>query len=126
MRKRLILAALLSVFLAGCMVATAPYNPGMGGYHQAPPARYEYRGPPPAVGHFWVGGDWLWVGQRYAWRPGRWSAPSRPAYRHAAPPVVYDRHRHSAPEVRPSRQPQERYDPRRNDRHEGRRHGRPD
>jgi hypothetical protein len=133
---RLILVALLSGLLGGCVVATAPYYPGPVVVREPPPPlRYEYPGYPPVAGHLWIGGNWAWVGQRYEWRPGRWSPP-RAGYRWTAPRWErdgrhwrehegrweQDRHRHVVPEKRYSA-PRDEYRERRRDERRGERHG---
>ncbi|WP_306603659.1 hypothetical protein [Azonexus sp.] len=119
MRKRLILAALLSSFLTGCVVATTPYYPGEVVRH-APPVRYEYPGHPPAAGYLWIGGNWTLVGHRHEWRPGYWSPP-RPAHRWVEPPRGHERHRYAVPESRHDWSRHERHDHRRDDRRHDRR-----
>lgn len=83
------LAATTALILGGCVaVPVQPYDgpygrPYDGRYESeaiviAPPApRYEYLGPPPVVGHFWIDGYWSWSGGRHVWVPGRWEAPRR-------------------------------------------------
>ena len=95
MRKHLILAAFLSTFLTGCVVATTPYYSGtvVREVHAAPIARYENPGYPPVVGSLWIAGDWVWVGRRHEWRPGHWVAP-RHEHRWVAPIRSYGRHDH--------------------------------
>ncbi len=80
-------AALAAVVLGGCVaVPVERYDGAYGrsyGYESEgilvdPPApRYEYVGPPPVVGYFWIDGYWGWAGRRYVWVPGRWEAPRR-------------------------------------------------
>lgn len=122
MRKRLILAALLSSFLTGCVVATTPYY-SAGVVYQPPPVRYEYPGPPPAAGYLWIGGNWTLVGQRHEWRPGYW-VPPRPASRWVEPPRVVERHWHAVPESRRDWSRHERHDHWRDVRRDGGRHDR--
>ena len=75
--RNLAATAALSTLLAGCVVYPA------GGYYGAtvgyapPPLQVETVGVAPVPGYFWIGG-------RYSWVPGRWSAP-RPGYHWAAP-----------------------------------------
>lgn len=81
MKSWLLGASLLA--LAGCVVAPVPSGaPGSYPNHRAemrqsapPPDLLEHRGPPPAVGYFWIAGHWDWSGRRYEWQPGHWLAP---------------------------------------------------
>lgn len=74
-------AVALSLTLAGCVVAPAPY-----GYYgepvavAPPPPQAEYAPPPPVVGWLWIGGYWSWRANRHVWIGGHWEAP-RPGYR---------------------------------------------
>ena len=56
-------------------------------YGYPPPPRIEHRPHPPGPNHMWEQGSWVWSGQRYQWRPGRWTMlhPAPPPPR---PPVV--------------------------------------
>lgn len=82
LRHPVLLAALASIVLSGCIVA--PIGPYRGGVVQvAPPApRYEVAGAPPVAGYLWIDGYWGWSGGRHVWQPGHWTAP-RPGYRWA-------------------------------------------
>ena len=79
--------ALAVLTLGGCVVAP-PYAvaPAPYGYAEAsappPPPQYEVVGAAPYPGYFWITGNWVWGGGRYAWHPGYWQAP-RPGYRWA-------------------------------------------
>lgn len=81
-------AATAAVLLAGCVAVPVqtydrPYDRSYGRYESesimvAPPGpRYEYIGPPPVVGYFWIDGYWGWSGGRHVWVPGRWEEPRR-------------------------------------------------
>ena len=81
-----------AALLSGCVVA--PVDDGYAGYGYSsttvytnygypPPPRVEYRYAAPSPSYVWIGGDWLWTGSRYDWRPGRWAPPG---HRHVAPP----------------------------------------
>lgn len=80
-------ATLAAVVLGGCVaVPVERYDSAYGrsyGYEgeaivvEPPAPRYEYVGPPPVIGHFWIDGYWGWSGGRYVWVPGRWEAPRR-------------------------------------------------
>ena len=101
--------------LGGCVVApTDGYHTGVydsPGYYSSntvvytqygspPPPRVEYRTVSPGPGYGWVGGDWVWGGSRYDWRPGRW-APQPPRggqWREPGRPNMQPR---PAPHVRP-------------------------
>lgn len=83
MKSKLLLIALSGATLLAGGCAIVPVNEP---HHSAlvvriapPPLRYEYIGPPPVVGHIWIGGYWNWVDVRYVWVPGYWVAP-RPGY----------------------------------------------
>ncbi|MBV8784019.1 MAG: YXWGXW repeat-containing protein [Gammaproteobacteria bacterium] len=79
MRSALTLSALLlSVSLAGCVVAPID-DGGYYAYQAPPPPRYEVVGVAPAPGFFWIGGGWYWERGGYNWHPGRWEA-RRPGY----------------------------------------------
>ncbi|MFT3665655.1 hypothetical protein [Piscinibacter sp.] len=77
-------AAALSLALAGCVVAPAPY--GSYGYYgepvsvAPPPPQVEYMPAAPAPGWLWIGGFWSWRANRHVWVGGHWEAP-RPGYR---------------------------------------------
>ncbi|HLJ37497.1 MAG TPA: hypothetical protein VKT54_03715 [Steroidobacteraceae bacterium] len=73
-------AALLSVALAGCIVAPGPGYYGETVYTEPPAVQYESVGVAPYPGYFWIGGSWFWEGGRYGWHPGHWEAP-RAGYR---------------------------------------------
>ena len=51
-------------------------------YVEPPPPQYEVVGVAPAPGLFWIGGLWLWQGNRHVWQPGRWEQ-QRPGYVYA-------------------------------------------
>ena len=40
-----------------------------------PPARAEYVPRSPNERAVWIDGEWIWQGQRYGWKPGRWVIP---------------------------------------------------
>lgn len=84
MKSKITLSSLLlAIALSGCVVSPAP--PARTVYYREPvmvappPPRVEYIGPPPVVGHLWIGGFWNWSGNRHEWVPGHWEAP-RPGY----------------------------------------------
>lgn len=100
-----------AALLSGCVVA--PLDDGYADYGYSsttvytqygyPPApRVEYRTVAPSPHHVWEGGDWLWGGSRYDWRPGRWASPG---YRPVPPPPRPYMH---APPSRPLFRPDER------------------
>lgn len=76
---RVIAASAFAVaMLSGCVVAPVPAYDAYYGEPivvAPPPPRVEYVGPPPVVGHIWIGGNWGWSGGRHVWVPGRWEAP---------------------------------------------------
>jgi hypothetical protein len=43
-----------------------------------PPPRHEVKPPRPGPGHVWVGGRWVWKGNKHVWTPGRWHVPPKP------------------------------------------------
>jgi hypothetical protein len=79
------------LFLSACVVPPAPtYYRAQVVYPDAlpgpvvtdvalPATQYEVMGQPTVSGYFWIPGVWLWVGNRYVWQSGYWSAP-RPGY----------------------------------------------
>ncbi len=75
-------ACAVSLTLAGCVVAPAPY-----GYYgepvgvAPPPPQVEYAPPAPVVGWIWLGGYWTWRANRHVWLGGHWEAP-RPGHRY--------------------------------------------
>lgn len=88
------MAAMGAALLTGCVVPPVDggYGGGYGGsygsggyyesntvvytqYGSPPPPRVEYRTVSPYPDYVWVGGDWVWGGRRYDWRPGRWEPP---------------------------------------------------
>lgn len=87
--RSLVLLAPVLVLLNGCVVAPAPrpvYSPqpavvypqpvpGPIVYQAPPPPPAEVYGVAPAPGYFWIGGIWLWEGNRHVWHPGHWEAP---------------------------------------------------
>lgn len=119
-------AAMGAALLTGCVVPPVDGgyggSYGSGGYYESntvvytqygspPPPRVEYRTVSPYPDYVWVGGDWVWGGRRYDWRPGRWEPPrhghgwrepSRPGW--GSPPP---RPRPDRPQVQPSRPGQE-------------------
>jgi hypothetical protein len=78
--SKLVLGALLSAALTGCVVSAAGPGGEVVAYEAPPAVRYEAVGVAPTPGYFWVGGAWFWEGNRYNWHPGHWQAP-RPGYR---------------------------------------------
>lgn len=75
-------AAVLTLTLAGCVVAPAPYY-GFGEVVPVapPPPHVEYYGAPPVVGQVWINGYWGWHGGRHVWNGGRWASPPGPGQR---------------------------------------------
>jgi hypothetical protein len=83
-------ASLLSLALAGCVVAPAqpyyggapaqPYYGGAPVMVAPPPPQVEVVGVSPVAGYIWIGGFWNWVGGRHVWVGGHWEAP-RPGQR---------------------------------------------
>ena len=111
-----------ALLLSGCVVApTDGYHTGVydsPGYYSSstvvytqygspPPPRVEYRTVAPGPGYAWVGGDWVWGGSRYDWRPGRWVPPHgrAPEWRdrnpHQPPPRIDNRPHRPAPGANP-------------------------
>lgn len=86
-----------AALLAGCVVA-----PVEGGdyrhdrykshsytrYGHPPPPRVERRPHPPGPDYVWSQGSWVWSGQRYQWRPGKWQyvRPAPPPRVRPGPP----------------------------------------
>lgn len=54
-------------------------------YQAPPPPQQEVYGVAPGPGYFWIGGVWLWEGNRHVWRPGHWEQhrPGRAYVPHA-------------------------------------------
>jgi hypothetical protein len=66
----------LSMTLAGCVIAPDQRHDAGGVVMVAPPApRVEVIGEAPTPGYVWLGGYWNWVGNRHEWIPGHWEAP---------------------------------------------------
>lgn len=76
-RIALLAAAASSLFLGGCVIATA--QPAYVRYEPVlvapPPPRVEIIGVAPYPGYVWIGGYWTWREHRHHWMPGRWEAP---------------------------------------------------
>lgn len=85
-------AALLTLGIAGCVVAPPGPVAYDGGYATtavyapvAPPAPYyEVQPAAPFPGAIWINGYWNWSGGRHVWTPGRYERP-RPGYHYREP-----------------------------------------
>lgn len=94
--RRCALAAAATVLLrCGATPLTVPSHP-QPGFAPAepvsfapPPAQIEtFASEPPAPGCLWADGQWVWVAQRWDWRPGRWISPA-PGCRYSAPTLEW-------------------------------------
>ena len=87
------LSLTLAMLISGCVVTPVPYHyqqratlvypdyapPTVIAYAAPPPPQTEVIGVPPAPGHFWISGVWLWEGGRHVWHQGHWAEP-RPGF----------------------------------------------
>ncbi|HEX9007064.1 MAG TPA: hypothetical protein VF889_07195 [Bacteroidota bacterium] len=75
------LSMLAAAVLLAAGSAIAQVSVGFAVRFGPPAPRYEYVGPAPYHGAFWVRGLWAWDPRdgRYEWLPGHWIA-ARPAY----------------------------------------------
>lgn len=90
-RIALLAAAVPSLFLGGCVIATA--QPAYVRYEPVlvapPPPRVEVIGVAPYPGYVWIGGYWGWSGRSHHWVPGLWEAPR---HGHRWEPHRWERH----------------------------------
>lgn len=89
----LLAISLLTIGLAGCVVAVDPphrYYVGEPVAVAPPPPQVEVYGTAPGPGFVWLGGFWRWEGGRHEWVRGHWER-GRPGERWVPHRWVHER-----------------------------------
>ncbi|MCW5570832.1 MAG: YXWGXW repeat-containing protein [Steroidobacteraceae bacterium] len=72
-----LLAVLISIGLAGCVVASPPRRVAVVEVDVRPPPPRVVVVPAPRRGYAWAAGFWRWDGHRHVWVDGQWMRARR-------------------------------------------------